>query len=279
MSMISRLFQIAGRCSQSVLRSPGRAARDFANFSQRERGAKAANRCAAAPPPQSPPSADPPADANPLRAYFDGISEGPGVWKWLHYFEIYHRHLAKFVGREITLVEVGVYSGGSMPMWRHYFGPRCRIHGIDIQPQCKAYENDFTTIHIGDQADRNFWRRFRQQVPSVDILIDDGGHLPDQQMVTLEEMLPHLNSGGVYVCEDVNGIHNPFASYVQSLAGNLNAMNSYAPGALAKAKPTPFQTAIHSVHLYPYVAVIEKTDGIFDAFEAPKHGTQWQPFL
>jgi hypothetical protein len=98
-------------------------------------------------------------------------------------------------------------------------------------------------------------------------------------MVTLEEMLPHLNSGGVYVCEDVNGIHNPFASYVQSLAGNLNAMNSYAPGALAKAKPTPFQTAIHSVHLYPYVAVIEKTDGIFDAFEAPKHGTQWQPFL
>jgi hypothetical protein len=56
-------------------------------------------------------------------------------------------------------------------------------------------------------------------------------------------------------------------------------MNSYAPGALAKAKPTPFQTAIHSVHLYPYVAVIEKTHGIFDAFEAPKHGTQWQPFL
>src|SRR5450432_1099775 len=69
---------------------------------------------------------------NPLQSYFDGITEGPGVWKWRHYFEIYHRHLHKFVGRDVTVVEVGVYSGGSLPMWRNYFGNGCRIHGVDI---------------------------------------------------------------------------------------------------------------------------------------------------
>ncbi len=51
-----------------------------------------------------------------LRAYFDAVTEGPGVWKWLHYFEIYQRHLAKFVGRPVTIVEVGVFSGGSLLM-------------------------------------------------------------------------------------------------------------------------------------------------------------------
>src|SRR5262252_4022229 len=39
----------------------------------------------------------------PLRAYFDEVKEGPGVWKWLHYFELYDRHLRKFVGRPVTV--------------------------------------------------------------------------------------------------------------------------------------------------------------------------------
>ena len=110
--------------------------------------------------------------------------------KWLHYFDLYHRHLQKFIDRPVTVVEVGVYSGGSMPMWRHYFGEHCRVHGVDIQEECKMYEDAHTTIHIGDQADRAFWKRFRESVPAVDVLIDDGGHQPEQQMVTLEEMLP-----------------------------------------------------------------------------------------
>ena len=77
-----------------------------------------------------------------------------------------------------------------MPMWRHYFGEHCRVHGVDIREECKMYEDAHTTIHIGDQADRAFWKRFRESVPAVDVLIDDGGHQPEQQMVTLEEMSP-----------------------------------------------------------------------------------------
>lgn len=88
--------------------------------------------------------------SNPLRVYFDSIKEGPGVWKWVHYFEPYHRHLSKFVGHPVTVVEIGVYSGGSMPMWRNYFGTGCHIHGVDIQPECKLYEDAHTSIHIGE---------------------------------------------------------------------------------------------------------------------------------
>ena len=41
------------------------------------------------------------------------------------------------------------------------------------------------------------------------------GHTPEQQIVTLEEMLPHLRPGGVYLCEDVHGIHHDFAGVRQ----------------------------------------------------------------
>src|SRR5690349_627605 len=35
-------------------------------------------------------------DVNPLEEYFDSVTEGRGIWKWTHYFDIYHRHFQKF---------------------------------------------------------------------------------------------------------------------------------------------------------------------------------------
>lgn len=217
------------------------------------------------------------AASNPLRSHFNNVKEGPGVWKWLHYFALYHRHLHKFVGRKVSILEVGVYGGGSMLMWTGYFGADCQLHGVDIEESCKMHEDRHTTIHIGDQADRAFWKRFRESVPSLDVLIDDGGHQPEQQMVTLEEMLPHLRPGGVYICEDVHGIGNRFAAFIHSLADGLNAYTPVANQQELASHPTPFQAAVHSIHMYPYVVVIEKTNAALESFVAPKHGTEWGP--
>lgn len=280
MSLSSKL-DLLSACARSLLRNPRESAHRLAGR-EPARGADFARQWDATATSQSLKSSAlvPGQDdsANPLREYFDGIKEGAGVWKWLHYFEPYHRHLHKFIGRPVVVVEVGVYSGGSMPMWRHYFGEDCRIHGVDIQEECKVYEDSHTTIHIGDQADRAFWKQFRKSVPVVDVLIDDGGHQPEQQMVTLEEMLPHLRPGGIYICEDVHGFGNEFALFAHALANELNAVDWVLQQELAST-PAPFQAAIHSVHMYPFMVVVEKRDAIVTSFSAPKHGTQWQPFL
>ena len=238
-----------------------------------------AERFAAAwPVPQSPASAEP--APNPLRAYFDAHSEGPGIWKWLHYFELYHRHLAKFVGTDAHLAEVGVFSGGSLPMWRHYLGPRARVTGIDIAPECKAYENEATRIYIGDQADRAFWAGFRAENPRVDVLIDDGGHEPEQQRITLEEMLPHLSPGGVYICEDIHGRGSHFAAYVHALADQLNDSAMVRESEQrTTSHATPLQAAVQSIAFYPYVTVIERNTRPCTELVSLRHGTEWQPFL
>jgi hypothetical protein len=218
---------------------------------------------------------------NPLEVYFDANTTGPGIWKWRHYFEIYHRHLAKFVGREVHLLEIGVYSGGSLGMWRSYFGPGCRVYGVDIQPDCRAYESEGVRIFIGDQADADFWKRFRQDVPVLDVVIDDGGHMYEQQTVTLEQLLPHLRPGGVYLCEDVYDVFNRFHDYVSGLTHQLNAWNLAASAARPHEgiQPNGLQQFINSVHHYPFAVVIETAAEPVQRFLAPKRGTQWEPWL
>jgi len=154
-------------------------------------------------------------------------------------------------------------------MWRSYFGERCRIYGVDIEKACKAYKNDFTTVFIGDQEDVNFWRTTKEALPPIDILIDDGGHTPGQQRVTLEGMLPSLSPGGVYICEDIHRKNNDFSAYATSLVDQLNDMGDL----------NSFQKSINSIHFYPYCMVIEKNEVIREKLFAPKQGTEWQPFF
>ena len=54
--------------------------------------------------------------------------------KWVHYFDIYERHFERFRGKSPTMIEIGVQGGGSLAMWKEYFGPgsRTRIAAISI---------------------------------------------------------------------------------------------------------------------------------------------------
>ena len=169
-------------------------------------------------------------------------------------------------------------------MWTDYFGPLCKIYGIDIEPACKAYERESVKVYIGDQGDRTFWRQFKEEVEAVDIVIDDGGHLPQQQIVTFEEMLPHLRPGGVYLCEDIHGTLNTFAAYMYGTAQNLNACDQGQEDFENEERrlvyrASSFQSAIHSIHFYPFVTVVEKAKAPTAELISAKHGTQWQPFL
>ncbi|MCA9051089.1 MAG: class I SAM-dependent methyltransferase [Planctomycetaceae bacterium] len=220
--------------------------------------------------------------ANPLREFFDARTEGPGIWKWEHYFDIYHRHFARFRGREVHIVEIGVFSGGSLQMWKQYFGPQCRVYGIDIEESCRAYEDEQVKIFIGDQADRRFWHDFRRQVPHVDIVIDDGGHFPHQQIVTFEEMFPHLAPGGVFLCEDIHFSRNPFATYMNEVGQSLHAFEKYRESEDMERRisclAVEFQRWCDSMHTYPYVIALEKRHHPLTEFVAPRHGTVWEPF-
>lgn len=68
------------------------------------------------------------------------------IHKWIHYFDIYERLFEKFIGKEINILEIGVSHGGSLQMWKEYFGDKATIFGLDIDPLCKSFEEEKINI-------------------------------------------------------------------------------------------------------------------------------------
>lgn len=202
---------------------------------------------------------------NDLRRFFDR-HEGRLVHKWHHYFEIYDRHFSRFRGQPICLVEFGVSQGGSLQMWKDYFGPQVTIYGVDINPNCKQFEEPGVHIAIGDQEDREFLRSFAATLPPIDILIDDGGHTMKQQIHTFEELFPRVQPEGVYLIEDLHTSYwhkwggayrraDSFIEYSKNFIDRIHAWHSEQP---ARLSPDWFTKSVHSLHYYDSVLVVEK---------------------
>ena len=202
---------------------------------------------------------------NDLEAFFQQ-HDGRLIHKWHHYFEIYDRHLSRFRGKPISIVEFGVSQGGSLEMWKMYFGPQAVICGVDINPNCKQFEEPGIRIFIGDQQDRGFLRDLAKTVQRIDVLIDDGGHTMEQQIATYEELFPLVAPDGVYLIEDLHTSYwkkwgggyqrkRTFIEYSKNFIDQINAWHSREPNKLGV---TEFTRSVHSLHYYDSVLVIEK---------------------
>lgn len=153
-----------------------------------------------------PESAHPFSSTPELEAMFDRAT-GPGVWKWRHYLSIYEKHLVRFRHSTVRVLEVGIFSGGSLKLWREYFGSDAYIAGLDISPLTRVYEHnpDYgrpDKIFVGSQSDETLWARIANET-ALDVIIDDGAHTPEHQIATLDLAFKHLRPGGVYICEDL----------------------------------------------------------------------------
>lgn len=146
--------------------------------------------------------------------------------KWEPYFAVYDKYFGPWRHRNPTFVEVGVWQGGSLQMWREFFDVGAQIYGIDIDPQILTRPVEGTHQVVGDQADPAFWKTFLQQVPQIDLFLDDGGHHMHQQITTLECVWPHITENGVYICEDT---HTSYQSFFGGTPGNQTFME-YAKG-------------------------------------------------
>ncbi len=202
---------------------------------------------------------------NELMEYFRN-NKGRLIHKWVHYFEIYDRHFAKFRNQGPHVLEIGVADGGSLQMWKHYFGESARIYGIDVEPRCKGVEEEGIEVFIGNQEDREFLRLIREMLPRIDIVIDDGGHTVRQQICSFEELFPHLSENGVYLCEDLHTSYwvgygggyrkpNTFIEFSKDLIDHLNAWHSLDAESF---RVSDFTRSAYSMHYYDSVLVVEK---------------------
>ena len=88
-------------------------------------------------------------------------------------------------------------------MCKNFLEKKAKVIGIDANPECKYFEKYCFNIEIGDQASESFWKNFYKKYKNIDILIDDGGHRNDQQIITTLQSAKYIKNSGLIIVEDV----------------------------------------------------------------------------
>lgn len=130
--------------------------------------------------------------------------KGPQIHKWHHYFEVYESVLEPYRHQPLNLLEIGLWKGGSLALWRRYFGEHAMIAGCDIDPACRKYAERGFEVFIGDQSDPLFLNEMLSRLPVLDVVIDDGGHTASQQIASFEAIYPRMSPSGIYIVEDTH---------------------------------------------------------------------------
>jgi len=149
------------------------------------------------------------AEPGPVEAQFFA-NRGRVIHKWLHYLAVYDRAFAPYRDKSPTMLEIGVSLGGSLEMWRSYFGPAATIFGIDIDPECANRFEPPNQVRIGSQADADFLQRVVAEMGAPDIILDDGSHVSQHQVASFRALWPVLKAGGLYVIEDCHTAYWPW---------------------------------------------------------------------
>jgi hypothetical protein len=192
---------------------------------------------------------------------FDAFKASPQLSiKYDNYFKVYEDNLRRFVGKKITFIEIGVLNGGSLFMWRKFFGKKARIIGIDLNPEAKKWEKYGFEIIIGDQSDATFWDKQLKNISDIDVLLDDGGHSNLQQIVTTEKAIKKIKDGGMVIIEDTHSNYmssfgNPsrysFIAFTKKIIDAVH-QRSY----LLKLKEKKYSSLVYSLQFYDSIVVM-----------------------
>ena len=191
-------------------------------------------------------------------------NQGKVIHKWEHYFPVYERHFSPWRGRSLTFLEIGVTRGGSLPMWRRYFGPLAKIVGIDIDARCEAHEEDGVFVRIGDQSDAGFLDSLVAEFGVPDIVLDDGSHQMRHIQASFDHLYPKVPKNGVYMVEDLHTAYWPDfgggvdrqESFINRSKGLIDKLNAdHSRGAV---EADLFTRQTFSMCFYDSIVVFEK---------------------
>jgi len=142
-----------------------------------------------------------------LESLAAGLDTDKGtVHSYLPYYDAIFRDYRERLrsGETMALLEIGVWSGGSIALWRRWFGPSLCLHCIDIS--LPRWLPPRTSLHVGSACDE-FFVESNLSRSKFDIIIDDGSHRVQDQICAFNLLRPLLRRRGVYLIEDIQSVN------------------------------------------------------------------------
>jgi hypothetical protein len=190
-----------------------------------------------------------------------------------NYGRQYEDVFRNFRDKNIKYLEIGVFNGGSIKSFREIFKHAECIVGIDINEDCKQYEDLDSNIHveIGDATDHKFLQYITDRYGNFDVILDDGSHNNVDVIKSFELLFPLLNDNGVYVVEDTacyqyhwNNDHT-YPNHIQYFVNFLHFLNqassngSSNPYKINKTTSNIFEASIDKIEFgCSYIAIHKK---------------------
>lgn len=193
--------------------------------------------------------------------------------KNMSFCDIYDKYFINIRYNVKKFVEIGILNGQSLRMWKEYF-PNAIIYGIDINPDCKQYEEERIKCFIGDQNDDNFLLKIKNIIGKYDILVDDGSHITKHQIKSFNFLYENCNNNGFYIIEDLrnsyeewNSNHDirnlwPGMKYNKKEDSLKNYRNEFNIFLLDKIKDLDWHKAdkMFVIHNYPQLIIFENSN-------------------
>jgi 8-demethyl-8-alpha-L-rhamnosyltetracenomycin-C 2'-O-methyltransferase len=127
-----------------------------------------------------------------------------GADKWgKHHYTPYYATLFENRKKVRKVIEMGTGEGASLYMWRDFF-PRAMIYGADIDPtRVTSVLSRMKIIGCDQSKEGDLIHLIHKTGNDIDLFVDDGSHLPQDQLFTCLTVMPMLRKDAIYVIEDV----------------------------------------------------------------------------
>lgn len=150
--------------------------------------------------------------------------------------DFYEDNFLKYQQLNLNFLEIGVWNGESMKLWSDYFINAKNIIGIDMFTRTSIDEvkNNLSNYNVSlfkmntVEDNDDIFNQFTSLYPDkFDIIIDDGSHNPSHQIKTFERFSKLMNTGGLYIIEDIaNGEVDTIQNNIPNINVVVNPINN-----------------------------------------------------
>jgi hypothetical protein len=183
--------------------------------------------------------------------------------RYHNYCRQYDDILKKYRSSNIGFLELGVFKGESLKIWREVFPNASHIVGVDIDPECKQYEDIDNNIfvEIGDATDISFLNYLIRKYNYFNLIIDDASHTNRDVILSFEKLFPIVEDNGLYIVEDTityksqAHINTNYPNHIQYFCKFIPYLNQWRHDSTDGIKD----------HCVDPFKIIKKAENIFEA--------------
>jgi len=123
------------------------------------------------------------------------------------YLEVYELFLQRIKDSATNVMEIGIWAGGGLLMFRDYF-PNATVYGLDIitseqvEPDLKNAERIKLLLSI-DAYTPELINLFKTSGKKFDMIVDDGPHTLESMLFFIKLYSTLLTDDGILVVEDI----------------------------------------------------------------------------